>query len=99
MGVIDESARPGSRDGDLARLFDGAGLAGVETGELAVEVVHPSFAAWWEPYELGVGPAGAYVTGLPPDRRDALREACRRSLPEPPFTIEAVAWTARARPS
>ena len=98
-GVIDESARAGSREGDLARLFDDAGLGDVETGELAVEVVHPTFDAWWEPYELGVGPAGAYVSGLPPERRDALREACRRSLPEPPFTITAVAWTARGRPS
>jgi len=99
VGVIDESARPGSREGDLARLFDGAGLARIETGELTVEVVHPTFEEWWEPYELGVGPAGAYVTGMPPDRRDALREACRRSLPEPPFTIAAVAWAARAGPS
>ena len=50
---------------------------------------------WWEPFTLGVGPAGAYVGGLDPGQRDALRDRCRAHLPSGPFTIEARAWAAR----
>jgi len=91
----DESNLPGARRGDLERLFREADLADVEEGRLTVEVTHPSFEEWWEPFALGVGPAGAYVTGLEPDRRDALRERCRALCPPAPFVVSASAWAAR----
>ena len=97
-GVIDESGRPGSRRGDLARLFGAAGLTEVRTGEVGVEVTHPTFEDWWEPFTLGVGPAGGYVAGLDPERRAALRAACQTMLPDPPFTVSAVAWFAAGTP-
>ena len=53
------------------------------------------FEDWWEPYTLGVGPAGAYVAGLDPERRTQLRERCREALPDAPFVLTARAWTAR----
>ena len=53
------------------------GLADVDETALSVSVEHPTFEEWWEPFTLGVGPAGAYVAGLDPERRDALREQCR----------------------
>jgi hypothetical protein len=70
-----------------------------EVGEsaLSVEVEHETFDEWWAPYELGVGPAGAYVAGLDERGRMELREACRQQLPDPPFVIEAQAWTAVGR--
>jgi hypothetical protein len=43
----------------------------------------------------GVGPAGAYVARLEPAARDRLRERCRELLPEAPFTLASIAWTAR----
>ena len=52
---------PGSREGDLTRLFGAAGLREVEETALTVRVEHPTFDEWWEPFTLGVGPAGAYV--------------------------------------
>lgn len=95
--VVDEGLLPGSRRGELTGLLGAAGLADVVETALVVEVTHPGFGEWWDPYTLGVGPAGAYVAGLAPERRDALREACRRALPAAPFTISGTAWAARGR--
>ncbi len=57
-----------------------------------------TFQDWWEPYTLGVGPAGAYVAGLDEVRRQRLRSCCREQLPSAPFHIDASAWCVRARP-
>ena len=97
-GVEDESKLAGAREGDLSRLFRAAGLQEiVETG-LWISVEHPTFEDWWEPYTLGVGPAGDYVTGLDESGRARLRELCQERLPEAPFEVRACAWAARAAP-
>ena len=57
-------------------------------------MTHPSFEEWWEPFTLGVGPAGEHVQGLSVDDRDALQDRCRALLPPAPFIIGAAAWTA-----
>lgn len=90
-----ESERPGGREGDLTSVFRAAGLLGVEEVAQSVRVEHPTFEEWWEPFTLGVGPAGAYVAGLDTERRERLRDRCRAMLPEPPFVLSARAWTAR----
>jgi len=64
---------------------------------LTVRVRQASFEHWWEPFNLGVGPAGAYVASLTPDRRAELRERCRRLLPPGPVEISATAWAATGR--
>lgn len=91
----DESGLAGAREGELGRLFREAGLREVEEAVLSVEVEHPSFDEWWEPYTGGVGPAGAYVAGLDPAARERLRERCRQALPPAPFVVTACAWAAR----
>jgi SAM-dependent methyltransferase len=96
-GAHDESDLAGAREGHLAELFAAAGLSSIEESVLATSVEHPSFEEWWEPFTLGVGPAGAYVSGLAPDERDRLRELCRSRLPSPPFTVTARAWAVRGR--
>jgi SAM-dependent methyltransferase len=93
--VEDESRLAGTREGHLAELFAAAGLHEIEETALVVSVEHPSFEEWWEPYTLGVGPAGAYAAGLEPGRQAALRELCREKLPEAPFVLTAAAWAAR----
>ncbi len=92
-----ESQLAGATEGDLTKLFEQAGMTGVEEEPLTVNVEHDTFEKWWEPYTLGVGPAGAYVAGLAPEVREELREHCRKRLPDPPFVISARAWSARAR--
>jgi SAM-dependent methyltransferase len=95
--ALDESALPGARAGHLAELLDAAGLRDPEETELEAAVEHPTFEDWWQPYANGVGPAGAYVRRLAPERLAELRERCRRALPEPPFTVTAYAFAVRGR--
>ena len=92
-----EQPLAGTSEGDLARLLEAAGLEDVEDTALTVRVQHETFEDWWEPYTLGVGPAGVYVAGLDPERREWLREGCRAHLPTPPFELEIRAWAARGR--
>jgi SAM-dependent methyltransferase len=89
----DESHLPGVAEGHLAQLFADAGMPGARSSTLVVRVEHPSFDEWWEPFTLGVGPAGAHVAALDESGRSALRERCRALLPAAPFVIAASAWT------
>jgi SAM-dependent methyltransferase len=93
----DESGLAGVREGHLARLFGQAGLGVATATALTVQVRHATFEEWWEPFTLGVGPAGAYVAGLGGERRAALRERCRRLLGPPPVNISATAWAVTGR--
>ncbi len=64
---------------------------------LTAEIEYRSFVEWWEPYTLGVGPAGVYVAALDATDRDAVRDECRDVLGAPPFTVSAKAWAVRGR--
>jgi len=88
----DESELAGVGEGQLADLFGRAGLTVARDTALTVQVRHPSFGEWWEPFTLGVGPAGDYTTSLPDGQREALRERCRQLLGPPPVQISATAW-------
>lgn len=93
--VEGEAGMAGAREGHLTELFVDAGLHEVEEVALSISVEHHSFEEWWEPYTLGVGPAGSYAAGLDSTRRTQLRELCRDSLPDTPFVLSARAWAAR----
>ncbi len=92
-----ESDLAGAREGHLEELATAAGLHDIEATLLTVNVAFAGVADWWEPYTLGVGPAGAYVASLDETARQRLLEHCTELLPEPPFTIDASAWAIRAR--
>lgn len=92
----DESGLAGTREGHLEELVTAAGLAPARSDLLRVEVAHASFDAWWEPFTLGVGPAGQYVAGLSAEHRDALRARCRDRVGDGPGTTTACAWAVRA---
>jgi SAM-dependent methyltransferase len=89
-----ESLRAGTREGQLASLLREAGLREVTDGRIAVTSRFGSFEEWWEPYTLGVGPAGSYVASLESAARDRLRDRCASLLPDPPFEVGAAAWFA-----
>ena len=95
--VEDESKLAGAREGHLGQLFQEAGLHEIEEDVLSVSLEHSSFEDWWEPFMLGVGPAGDYAGGLGAERQVQLREACRELLPDAPFELTARAWAARGR--
>jgi SAM-dependent methyltransferase len=93
--VEDESQLAGAREGHLSELLREVGLHEIEESALSVAVEHPSFEEWWQPYALGVGPAGVYLVGLDPQQQARLRERCRALLPPAPFVVSARAWAAR----
>jgi len=83
----------------LRELWLRAGLEVVENDALVIEASYRDFDDYWGPFTGGVGPAGAYTSSLDPDRREALREECRRRLgdPEGAFTLTAKAWAVKGR--
>jgi SAM-dependent methyltransferase len=91
----DESGLAGAHEGHLAELFNEAGLREVEETALPIHLEHTSFEEWWEPFTLGVGPAGSYLTPLDSAEEAELRERCRERMPAAPFTLSARAWAAR----
>ena len=94
--VDDGSWRAGGAEGELAKLFTQAGLAVADEAALTVSVRNATFEDWWDPFTLGVSPAGAYIASLTHERRAELREHARQKLP-PPIEISATAWAVTAR--
>jgi ubiquinone/menaquinone biosynthesis C-methylase UbiE len=90
-----DSGMAGAREGHLAELFHDAGLHDIESSTLSISVELKSFEEWWEPYTLGIGPAGGYAKSLDADRQAQLRELSRNVVPAAPFTLTALAWAAR----
>jgi SAM-dependent methyltransferase len=94
-GEMGERSVPGGSEGDLSHLLTEAGLATVEEADLVVTVEYESFEAWWEPFTLGVGPAGGYLRRQDEERRIAITEHARDEYPDAPGIREAHAWAAR----
>ena len=87
-----------TRDG-LRRLWEGAGLADVEIGELAAGADYEGFDDAWFSFAAGAGLSGAYCRSLDEPRRAALREEFRRRLEQPDrrFRLTAGAWAVSGR--
>ncbi len=90
-----EATLPGTRRGHLAELLREAGMTDIGEAVLSVRVEHHSFEDWWDPFELGVGPVGSYLSTLASPARRRLMEHCHELLPSAPFAVTAVAWAAR----
>ena len=91
--AADEATLPGTGEGDLGVLAREAGFRDVRESSLTVTVPYSSFDEWWEPYTLGVGPAGDHVAGLDDAGKERLRTRCAELLPSGAFTVAATAWT------
>ena len=95
--VEDESLRAGARRGHLSELLGEVGVHAVEETAVTAHVEHSTFDDWWNPFTLGVGPAGRYLETLDPERRDRLRARCAEDFPPQGLTVTARAWAARGR--
>lgn len=93
-GLTGESNLMGSRQGQLVELFREAGVRDVEESALCVEVRHPSFDEWWEPFTFGLGPVGVYMGRLDPEHQAQIREGSRDELPDD-LVVTVYAWVAR----
>jgi SAM-dependent methyltransferase len=85
--------------GELGELWRQASLAEVEEGEIVVSAEYEGFDDLWDPFTVGVGPAGRYATSLDSGRREALKAEYRRRLavPDGAFRLSARAWFAVGR--
>ena len=96
---LDEGPRfPLCRPEPLARLFAGAGLAGVETRAIDVPTVFRDFDDYWKPFLGGQGPAPGYAVSLDEEHRGALRERIQSRLPisqDGSIHLMARAWAVR----
>jgi SAM-dependent methyltransferase len=90
----DEGRMPFCTPQALAALWSTVGLSDVRTSEVVVTAAYQSFDDLWHPFELGVGPAGAYTASLPPEARRKLRRDFQRRLGVAgnPFQLTARAW-------
>jgi SAM-dependent methyltransferase len=88
------STMPWCRDGELAELWDRAGLGMVHSAALRVRASYTGFEDLWAPFPQGVGPAGAFCAALGEGDRAALHDAFRRRLgvDDRPFDLTARAW-------
>jgi SAM-dependent methyltransferase len=97
--ALDEGTRfPLCAPAPLAALFSAAGLSGVATRAIDASTPFRDFDDYWSPFLAGQGPAPAYAMSLSEDRRAALRERLRGSLPASPdgsIRLTARAWAVR----
>ncbi|MEZ5417220.1 MAG: methyltransferase domain-containing protein [Vicinamibacterales bacterium] len=95
----DERHMPLCRPGELAALWQAAGLRDVVEEGVAVETPFTSFDDFWQPFLGKQGPAGAYTASLTEEAREALRLRLRRRLlgdgPDKPLAMHARAWVVR----
>jgi SAM-dependent methyltransferase len=97
--ALDEAMRfPDCAPAPLAALFTAAGLTGVELRAVEVPTRFRDFDDLWTPFQGGQGPAPAYAMSLSEERRAALRQALRASLPasaDGSIALTARAWAVR----
>jgi SAM-dependent methyltransferase len=96
---LDEGRRfPICQSNPLKQLFDNAGLQDVEVRPIDVSTDFRDFDDYWSPFLGGQGPAPSYAMSLSEERRTALRERIRASLPfalDGSIPLVARAWAVR----
>jgi hypothetical protein len=99
-GALDEGvSMPYCEPESLAGLWADAGLAGVAVSAVLARADYAGFDDLWGGLETGVGPAGAYLMGLPAEAQSALRARTRvlLAVPDGPFALTARAWVVTGR--
>lgn len=98
---LDEGRRfPMCEPTPLADLFAAAALRDVEVRPIDVPTQFRHFDDYWSPFLGGQGPAPGYAMSLSEERRAALRERIRASLPaekDGSIRLVARAWAVRGR--
>jgi ubiquinone/menaquinone biosynthesis C-methylase UbiE len=101
MESKDERHMKLSRQGQLAELWEKAGLLNVEEQPLVIEQSYASFSDYWEPFLAGAGPAGAYAVSLSEERRAQLEARLQKRVlgdrADGPFVLKARAWCVKGQ--
>jgi SAM-dependent methyltransferase len=87
------------REGEIAALFDEAGLDQITESTLTVSSTYQSFDQLWSGFLAGIGPAGAYCLSLPAPKQSTVRDElfARVGSPAGAFSLTAMARCAAAR--
>jgi SAM-dependent methyltransferase len=97
---MDEGPRfPLCRPEALDKLFNDAGLKGVEVRSIDIPTRFSSFDDYWQPFLGGQGPAPAYAMSLDETMRARLRDRIRGRLPtaaDGSISLIARVWAVRA---
>ena len=98
---LDEGRRfSGARPGPLVELFESVGLTQVRVLAIDVPTVFKDFDDYWTPFLGGQAPAPGYCMSLTEERRTALRERIRATIPIKPdgsIHLIARAWAVRGQ--
>jgi SAM-dependent methyltransferase len=98
---LDEGRRfPICKPEPLRELFQAAGLQEVAVRAIDIATDFQDFDDYWSPFLGGQGPAPSYAMSLSEERRAALRERLRTSLPlalDGSIPLVARAWAVRGR--
>jgi SAM-dependent methyltransferase len=105
-GVLDPEApqprgifRSLTGPGEMEAVWRALGFEQVEQTSLLIRMEFADFDDYWQPFEAGEGPTGAYVTGLSDTARATLREHVRRAYlvnrPDGKRSFACVAWACR----
>jgi hypothetical protein len=74
-------------------------LENVREQPIDISMRFESFGDYWDPFLLGQGPAGSYVSGLDRDKLQALRSELKRRLSisaeDTPLVLAARVWAVR----
>jgi hypothetical protein len=84
----------------LESVWLDAGFIDVISRSIDVPTVFQDFDDYWQPFLSGDGPAPSYAMSLSEERRSALRECIRGSLPmgaDGSISLTARAWAIRGR--
>jgi len=82
----------------LESLFVDAGLTNLETREIVVPVVLPTFDDFWSPFLGGSGPAPSYLRAIGPDATAEVRGFLERRVPtndDGSVSLTARAWATK----
>src|SRR5229473_1773985 len=81
IGLEEGRRFPLCRAQPLAHLFSDTGLHDVQVRAIDVPTVFRDFDDYWTPFLGGQGPAPGYAMSLSEERRVAMREHLRATLP------------------
>ena len=98
-GLAETLRSPICRPEALERAFEEAGLSSITTWPIDVPTRLRDFDDYWLPFLGGTGLAPKFVVGLDEERRAALRERLRATLPigaDGSIDLIARAWAVRA---
>ena len=98
-GAPDEAkAMRFGRAGEVAELFQAAGLVEIEETTITVNATYANFDELWSGFLAGIGPAGAYCNSLTDAQRVGLRTELftRVGSPTGEFSLDAAARCAKA---